>query len=93
MVNNHQQKKMYVVLYGIDSVWGLGDKIQSSSWLLEKYLNTWIQIKLVEKYPNDFELVKNDCIGYNKKILQRRCWVRKLVKYIGNNINKRISKR
>ena len=24
---------------GIDSVWGLGDKIQSSSWLLEKYLN------------------------------------------------------
>ena len=25
--------------YGIDSVWGLGDKIQSSSWLLEKYLN------------------------------------------------------
>lgn len=25
--------------YGIDSVWGLGNKIQSSSWLLEKYLN------------------------------------------------------
>ena len=25
--------------YGIDSVWGLGKKIQSSSWLLEKYLN------------------------------------------------------
>ena len=25
--------------YGIDSVWGLGEKIQSSSWLLEKYLN------------------------------------------------------
>jgi len=25
--------------YGIDSVWRLGDKIQSSSWLLEKYLN------------------------------------------------------
>lgn len=25
--------------YGIDSVWGLGDKVQSSSWLLEKYLN------------------------------------------------------
>ena len=25
--------------YGIESVWGLGDKIQSSSWLLEKYLN------------------------------------------------------
>ena len=25
--------------YGIDSVWQLGDKIQSSSWLLEKYLN------------------------------------------------------
>jgi cytidyltransferase-like protein len=24
---------------GIDSVWGLGEKIQSSSWLLEKYLN------------------------------------------------------
>jgi cytidyltransferase-like protein len=24
---------------GIDSVWGLGDKVQSSSWLLEKYLN------------------------------------------------------
>jgi D-beta-D-heptose 7-phosphate kinase/D-beta-D-heptose 1-phosphate adenosyltransferase len=27
-------------LYGIESVWGLGDKIQSSSWLLEKFLNT-----------------------------------------------------
>jgi D-beta-D-heptose 7-phosphate kinase/D-beta-D-heptose 1-phosphate adenosyltransferase len=26
-------------LLGIDSVWGLGDKVQSSSWLLEKYLN------------------------------------------------------
>ena len=25
--------------YGISSVWGLGEKIQSSSWLLEKYLN------------------------------------------------------
>ena len=25
--------------FGIDSVWGLGNKIQSSSWLLEKYLN------------------------------------------------------
>ena len=25
--------------YGIESVWGLGDKVQSSSWLLEKYLN------------------------------------------------------
>jgi cytidyltransferase-like protein len=25
--------------FGIDSVWGLGDKVQSSSWLLEKYLN------------------------------------------------------
>lgn len=25
--------------YGIESVWGLGSKIQSSSWLLEKYLN------------------------------------------------------
>lgn len=25
--------------FDIDSVWGLGDKIQSSSWLLEKYLN------------------------------------------------------
>ena len=25
--------------YGIESVWGLGKKIQSSSWLLEKYLN------------------------------------------------------
>ena len=25
--------------YGIDSVWGLGDKVQSSSWLVEKYLN------------------------------------------------------
>lgn len=25
--------------FGIDLVWGLGDKIQSSSWLLEKYLN------------------------------------------------------
>ena len=25
--------------YGIDLVWGLGDKIQSSSWLLEKYNN------------------------------------------------------
>ena len=25
--------------FGIDSVWGLGKKIQSSSWLLEKYLN------------------------------------------------------
>jgi cytidyltransferase-like protein len=24
---------------GIDSVWGLGEKVQSSSWLLEKYLN------------------------------------------------------
>jgi len=26
--------------YGIDLVWGLGDKVQSSSWLLEKYNNT-----------------------------------------------------
>lgn len=26
--------------YGIDMVWGLGDKVQSSSWLLEKYNNT-----------------------------------------------------
>ena len=25
--------------YGIESVWGLGKKIKSSSWLLEKYLN------------------------------------------------------
>ena len=25
--------------YGIESVWGLGEKVQSSSWLLEKYLN------------------------------------------------------
>ncbi len=25
--------------YGIDMVWGLGDKVQSSSWLLEKYNN------------------------------------------------------
>ena len=25
--------------YGISSVWGLGEKVQSSSWLLEKYLN------------------------------------------------------
>ena len=25
---------------GIDLVWGLGDKVQSSSWLLEKYNNT-----------------------------------------------------
>lgn len=25
--------------YGIDSVWGLGNKIQSSSWLLEKFSN------------------------------------------------------
>lgn len=25
--------------YGIESVWGLGDKIQSSSWLLEKFSN------------------------------------------------------
>ena len=25
--------------FGIDSVWGLGDKVKSSSWLLEKYLN------------------------------------------------------
>ena len=25
--------------FGIESVWGLGDKVQSSSWLLEKYLN------------------------------------------------------
>ena len=25
--------------WGIDLVWGLGDKVQSSSWLLEKYLN------------------------------------------------------
>ena len=25
--------------FGIDSVWGLGSKVQSSSWLLEKYLN------------------------------------------------------
>jgi D-beta-D-heptose 7-phosphate kinase/D-beta-D-heptose 1-phosphate adenosyltransferase len=25
---------------GIDLVWGLGDKIQSSSWLLEKYSNS-----------------------------------------------------
>ncbi len=25
--------------FGIDSVWGLGEKVQSSSWLLEKYLN------------------------------------------------------
>jgi len=24
---------------GIDSVWGLGDKVQSSSWLLDKYSN------------------------------------------------------
>jgi len=26
--------------YGIDMVWGLGNKVQSSSWLLEKYNNT-----------------------------------------------------
>ena len=26
--------------FGIDSVWGLGEKVQSSSWLLEKYNNT-----------------------------------------------------
>jgi len=26
--------------YGIDLVWGLGDKVQSSSWLLEKYNNS-----------------------------------------------------
>ena len=25
--------------FGIDSVWALGEKVQSSSWLLEKYLN------------------------------------------------------
>ncbi len=25
--------------YGIESVWGLGNKIQSSSWLLEKFSN------------------------------------------------------
>lgn len=25
--------------WDIDLVWGLGDKVQSSSWLLEKYLN------------------------------------------------------
>ena len=25
--------------WGIDMVWGLGDKVQSSSWLLEKYNN------------------------------------------------------
>ena len=25
--------------WGIDLVWGLGDKVQSSSWLLEKYNN------------------------------------------------------
>lgn len=25
--------------YGIDLVWGLGDKVQSSSWLLDKYNN------------------------------------------------------
>jgi len=25
--------------YGIDMVWGLGDKVQSSSWLLDKYNN------------------------------------------------------
>jgi hypothetical protein len=25
--------------YGIESIWGLGDKIQSSSWLLEKFSN------------------------------------------------------
>jgi cytidyltransferase-like protein len=25
--------------FGIESVWGLGEKVQSSSWLLEKYLN------------------------------------------------------
>ena len=24
---------------GVDLVWGLGEKIQSSSWLLEKYNN------------------------------------------------------
>ena len=24
---------------GVDLVWGLGDKVQSSSWLLEKYNN------------------------------------------------------
>ena len=26
--------------WGIDMVWGLGDKVQSSSWLLEKFNNT-----------------------------------------------------
>ena len=38
VVQFHQQKKMYVIL-GVDLVWGLGDKVQSSSWLLEKYNN------------------------------------------------------
>ena len=25
---------------GVDMVWGLGDKVQSSSWLIEKALNS-----------------------------------------------------
>lgn len=29
----------YCKSYGIDMIWGLGDKVQSSSWLLEKYSN------------------------------------------------------
>ena len=44
--------------YGIDSVWGLGEKIQSSSWLLEKYLNVVkmdYKNKTVSKKVSDFD--------------------------------------
>jgi D-beta-D-heptose 7-phosphate kinase/D-beta-D-heptose 1-phosphate adenosyltransferase len=36
-------EESYCKSLGIDVVWGLGDKVQSSSWLLEKYLNIELQ--------------------------------------------------
>ena len=55
---------------GVDMVWGLGKKIQSSSWLLERANNQEIDYNIPpSKYDSKFKMVKWSLIGLGLTIL------------------------
>ena len=55
---------------GVDMVWGLGKKIQSSSWLLERANNQEIDYNIPpSKYESKFKMVKWSLIGLGLTIL------------------------
>ena len=41
-VHGNTPEEEYCASMGVDMVWNLGKKVQSSSWLLEKYQNAAI---------------------------------------------------